>query len=193
MSESSKAVVLDGTLTASRARTSPEVKQVLTALLKEAAVIVQDRYFYLVTFGENVQPQRHIVSHDLYCSCGLEADCAAVTAVKKHLKDGGQAAGAPEPGFYPVAPHVCPICGGKVHPDASLSSRHRGIGWRCEKGGASCYWTAEVQAFKAHCQAKNSRSGRALAVAFQNAPFQFHPGYDPNRVYPREECPLQGA
>jgi hypothetical protein len=187
---SNTAVVLNGRLTASRARISPEVKQILIGLLKEATVTVQDTYFYRVDFGENVQPRHHTVSHDLYCTCGLEQDCAAVTAVKKHLKDGGQAAVTPEPGFYPVAPHVCPNCGGKVHPDVSLSSHHRGMGWRCEKGGSSCYWTAQVQALKALCQEKNSRPQAIEPVTYQNNPFKFSDGYDPNRVYPPEDCPL---
>jgi hypothetical protein len=190
MSASSKAVVLDGTLTASRARISPAVKQILTGLLKEAVVTVQDKFFYLVAFGPDVQPQRHTVSHDLFCTCGLEQDCAAVTAVKKYLRDGGEPAGVPEPGYYPVAPHVCPVCGGKVHPHIRLSSRHRGIGWRCEKGGSSCYWTAQVQALQGRCQEKNSRPGAIEPVTLQNNPFKFSAGYDPDRVYPPEGCPL---
>lgn len=190
MSASSKAVVLNGALTASQARISPEVKQILTTLLKEAVVTVQDKYFYLVNFGENVQPQRHIVSHDLYCTCGLEQDCAAVTAVKKHLKDGGPAARIPELGFYPVAPHVCPVCGARVHPDVSLSSRHRGIGWRCEKSGATCYWTSQLEALKSHYKEKYSRGVAVEPLTFQNNPFKFPPGYDPNRAYPPERCPF---
>jgi hypothetical protein len=146
-----------------------------------------------VDFGENVRPQRHIVSHDLTCSCTLEADCAAVTTVKKYLKDGGQAAELPEAGFYPVAPHIYPICGGKVHPDVRLPSRHRGIGWRCEKGGSSCYWTAEVRALKTRCRAKNNRMGALEVVALQSASFSFPSGYDPNRTYPREGCLLLEA
>jgi hypothetical protein len=190
MSDSSKAVVLNGTLTASRARISPAVKQILTGLLKKATVAVQDEYFYLVDFGPEVRPQRHTVSHDLFCTCGLEQDCVAVTAVKKYLKDGGEPARAPESGYYPVAPHICPVCGGKVHPDIRLSSHHRGIGWRCEKGGAACYWTAQVNALKARCESKHSRPGAVEIVTFQDNPFKFSPGYDPNRVYPTEGCPF---
>jgi hypothetical protein len=188
---STPAVVLDGKLTASRARVSPEVKQILTGLLKEATVAVHDEYFYLVDFGENVQPQRHIVAHNLFCTCGLEQDCAAVTAVKKYLKDGGQATGKPKPGFYPVAPHVCPVCNSKVHPDIRLSSRHRGIGWRCEKGGSACYWSAQVRALRGDFQEKNSRLRAIEPVTIQNNPFQFSDGYDPNRVYPIEAGPLR--
>jgi hypothetical protein len=190
MSASSKTVVLNSKMTASKARVSPEVKRILIGLLKEAIVSVKDKYFYLVDFGENVRPRRHIVSHDLYCTCGLEQDCAAVTAVKKHLKDGGGAACTPEPGYYPVAPHVCPVCGAKARPDVSLSSRQRGIGWRCEKGGATCYWTAQVEVLRARCEEKYRRSGASEPVTFQNNPFKFPPGYDPNRVYPPERCPF---
>ena len=107
-----KEVVLNSTLTASQARVSPEIKRILIDILKEAIITVYHEYFYRVDFGPGVYPQHHIVSHDLYCSCVLEADCPAVTAVKFNLHRGiGTAAKTPDPGYFPTCPHVCPICG----------------------------------------------------------------------------------
>jgi hypothetical protein len=65
-------LVLDRRLRASQARTSAEVKRILTGILKEAVVRVYQTYFYLVDFGPDVRPQLHIVSHDLFCTCHLD-------------------------------------------------------------------------------------------------------------------------
>ena len=136
----SKGVVLDSTLTPSQARISLEVKHILTNILKEAFVVVHHEFFYRVDFGPGVHPQLHIVSHDMYCSCALEMDCAAMVAVKIYLRDGGEPAKTPYPGYFPAAPHFCPVCGARACYEPRLSSHHRGIGWHCSKQGASHYW-----------------------------------------------------
>jgi hypothetical protein len=136
-----KEVVLDSTLTASQARISPEVRHILTNILKEALVVVYHEYFFRVDFGPGVYPQVHIVSHDLYCTCVLEADCPAVTAVKYYLEKGVcESAKTPCPGYFPAAPHFCPVCGARACYAPELSSHHRGIGWQCSKHGTAHYW-----------------------------------------------------
>lgn len=135
-----KGVVLDSSLTASQARISPEVKHILTNILKEAFVVVHHGFFYRVDFGPDVHPQLHIVSHDMYCNCALEMDCAALVAVKLYLRDGGEPVKTPFPGYFPAAPHFCPVCGARACYDPRLSSHHRGIGWQCSKQGVVHYW-----------------------------------------------------
>ena len=138
---SQERIVLDPTLTASQARISPAIKHILTCILKEAIITVTNTYFYRVDFGPGVQPQIHIVSHDLYCSDSLSADCPAVTAVKFYLQRGiGEPAKAPCPGYFPAVPHFCPVCGARACYDPRLSSHHRGVGWQCASHGASHYW-----------------------------------------------------
>jgi hypothetical protein len=136
----SKGVFLDSSLTASQARISPEVKHILIDVLKEAIIVVIHEYFYRIDFGPGVHPQLHIVSHDLYCTCALEADCPSVVAVKVYLRDGGKPAKTPDPGYFPAAPIFCPVCGARACYAPELSSRHRGIGWKCSKFGGSHYW-----------------------------------------------------
>jgi len=134
-------VVLDRKLTASQARVSNKVRQILTSLITEAVVKVYHEFFYLVDFDPGVYPQLHIVSHDLYCACVLEADCPAVTAVKVYLHRGiGSAANKPCPGYFPAAPHFCLVCGARAFYEPRLSSHHRGIGWQCSRNGAVHYW-----------------------------------------------------
>ena len=136
-----KEVVLDQTLAASKARISPEVKQILIDILKEAIISTFHRYFYQVDFGPGIYPRLHIVSHDLLCTCKLEADCPAVTAVKVYLQKGiGEVAQTPRPGYFPAVPHFCPICGARASYAPELSSHHRGMGWRCSHNGTAHYW-----------------------------------------------------
>jgi len=136
-----KGVVLDSTLTASQARVSPEVKHILTDILKEALITTYHEYFYRVDFGPGVYAQIHYVSHDLYCACVLEADCPAVTAVKVYLQRGiGEATKTPSPGYFPAVPHYCPVCGARACYEPGLSSHHRGMGWQCSKHGIAHYW-----------------------------------------------------
>jgi hypothetical protein len=136
-----KEVVLDSTLIASQARTSPEVKNILIDILKEAIITVFHKYFYLVRFDPSVQPQRHLVTHDLTCACVLEVDCPAVIAVKVHLQmQKGETAKTPPLGYFPAVPHFCPVCGARACYAPELSSHHRGIGWCCSRHGATHYW-----------------------------------------------------
>jgi len=180
--------VLNGTLTASRARENANVKQLLTGILREAIVTVIQQYFYRVDFGPDVQPQHHTVSHDLVCTCSLGEDCPAVTAVKKYLKDGNPAAETPRPGYYPAVPAKCPVCGAACHYDPSHTSKVRGVGWECSK--EKHYWQSMAAALKANFAAKPKSAYPIDPVSSVNNPFAFKDGYDPNREYPA--CPTCG-
>ena len=139
-----KEVVLDSTLSASQARISPQVEVILLGILKEAIITVFHEYFYRVDFGPGIYPQVHIVSHDMYCACVLEADCPAVTAVKYYLQKGAcESAKTPCQGYFPAVPHYCPICGARACYAPELSSHHRGIGWHCSRHGKSHYWQCQ--------------------------------------------------
>jgi hypothetical protein len=178
-------VVLDRALSASQARTSAEVKRILTGILKEATVQVTEKYFYQVDFGTGVQPQRHVVSYDLICTCALDEDCPAVTAVKHYLqKEKGEKAERPRPGYFPVIPHSCPICGARVYYDPRLTSKNRGLGWRCRKGGASCYWKNQAAALQRAYSEKWMKLGIDPAGFAKHPAFAFREGYDPEWVPP---------
>jgi hypothetical protein len=177
---------LDATLTASRARLSQKIRTILTGLLKEALVaVMSNQYHYRVDFGPEVLPRVHIVSWDMACTCSQGEDCPAVTAVKKYLQDGGQAAVTPRPGYWPTIPHKCPVCGGVVHYNPELSSKHRGLGWTCEKDKAH-YWTHQGQV------QKEAFKGMKVAALNEAKAFPFPEGYDPNREYPSTRCPHCG-
>ena len=179
-------VVLDRKLTASQACISSEIRMILTGLLKEALVgVMNDKYHYLVDFGPDVQPQVHIVSWDLACICLLEEDCLAVTAVKKYLQDGGRVAEIPRPGYWPTIPGKCPMCGGVVHYNPELSSKHRGLGWTCELDKAH-YWAHQGQVL-----AQVFKRKKVTALDEVKA-FPFPEKYDPNREYPITCCPHCG-
>jgi len=120
------------------------VKEInLHSPLLEAKVTVIG-YFYGVDLGYGVQPQHHRIGKDLICTCGLGAGCPAVQAVATCLKDGGKRARDPHPGFFPVAPQTCPVCGAETFFVPELSSRRRGAGWSCIKGRKSHYWQYHV-------------------------------------------------
>ena len=181
-------VVLDRKLTASQARVSNEVKHFLTSLITEAVVKVYHEYFYRVDFGPRVYPQFHIVSHDLYCTCVLEADCSAVTAVKYHLqKEEGEPAKAPRPGYFPAAPHFCLVCGARACYEPRLSSRNRGVGWTCSAGGSSCYWQHQATVLRAAFIEKWKKLGIDPETFKVGPVFPFKDGYDPERV-PESHC-----
>ena len=116
-------------------------------------------YFYIVDFGEKIEPRYHYVGINGACTCALDKNCPAVTHVQRYLDedDGPRAARPPAPGFYPVPPARCPICGADVVADHKLGSRKRGIGWRCAEGGSSHYW---------------KRQGQLLAQAFEEKRLQ---------------------
>lgn len=117
-------------------------------------------YFYQVDFGEGVRPQLHYVGKNAVCSCHLADQCPAVDVVRDYLHAGGERAAEPPPGYYPVIPHKCPICGAAVTFDSRLSSPNRGAGWRCTVGGSGHYW---------------KRMGQALAEKFAANPWLFPP------------------
>lgn len=110
-------------------------------------------FFYVVDFGAEVTPRYHHVGKNAVCNCSLGTNCLAVQQVKAYLDAGGARAPEPRPGFYPVPPHHCPICGAAVVADHKLGSSQRGIGWRCTVGGKSHYW---------------QRMGQHLAQRFQD-------------------------
>jgi len=176
-------VVLDRKLTASQARVSNEVKQILTSLISEAVVKVFREYFYRVDFGSGVYPQFHVVSYDLYCACVLEADCPAVTAVKYYLEKGVCVfAKTPCPGYFPAAPHYCPVCGvARAYYEPGLSSHQRGIGWHCSNYGASHYWKHRGIVIQAAFAEKWKRLGIDPETFKVGPVFPFKDGYDPER------------
>lgn len=138
------------------------LKQDPTALdmaLKEASVTVIG-YFYAVDFGPGVRQQHHRVGKNAVCTCYLGEHCPAVDVVRGYLAAGGEKAPDPPPGYYPVAPNKCPICGAECVADTSLSTRNRGVGWRCTKGGKGHYW---------------KRMGQHLAQKFKENPWLFPP------------------
>jgi hypothetical protein len=184
-----KEVVLDSILTASQARVSNEVKQILTSLITEAVVKVFHEYFYRVDFGSGVSPRLHIVSHDLYCTCVLEGDCAAVVAVKVYLREGGEPANTTRPGYFLTVPHVCPVCrcSNKAYYEPRLSSRNRGVGWICAVGGSSCYWRYQGIALRAAYAEKWKRLGIDPENFKVGPVFPFKDGYDPERD-PESHC-----
>ena len=108
--------------------------------------IAVEGYFYLVDFGEGVSPRIHKVGKNKRCTCYLGKHCPAVDEVADYLKAGGERAPDPPSGYYPVIPACCPICGAEVESDPALSSRKRGVGWRCLNGGKTHYWQRMAQA-----------------------------------------------
>lgn len=115
----------------------------LPELLRQATVTVSG-YFYAVDLGPEIQPQHHRIGKDRGCTCPLGMQCPAVRVVADYLREGGERAPDPPPGYYPVAPGVCPVCGARAHYEPTLSSRVRGAGWICANGGKSHYWQDRV-------------------------------------------------
>ncbi len=179
MNDLKSAVLLDGRLSASRARADPEVKQTLSAILRQTEVSLQGEHLYRVDFGPEVRPRLHLVSHDLVCGCRLGPDCPAVTAVKKYRNDGGMEARKPPAGYFPSVPKTCPICGARAQASSGLSSLPRGEGWTCSRGGASCYWTVQVNALRDRLAQKHKNP-----TPIRQSSYPFPPGYDPDRIDP---------
>jgi hypothetical protein len=117
------------------------------ALLEDARVLVVG-YFYAVDFGFDARTGQHRVGKDRRCTCSQGADCPAIQAVADYLKAGGERAPDPPPGYFPVAPAACPVCGAETYYVESLSSRRRGAGWACIKGGQSHYWEAHTSVLR---------------------------------------------
>jgi hypothetical protein len=183
------AVCLDHKLTNSEARINDEVKKVLIFVIRQAIVIPYHDYYYRVDFGPGVRPQYHIVSHDLYCACALEADCAAVIAVRIYLREGGELVNTPRPGYFLTVPHACPVCGAKTYYYPRLSSRNRGIGWSCEQGGTSHYWKHELAVLQRTYAEKWKQLGvNPATFKDEVSGFNFKDDYDPERE-PTYSCP----
>jgi hypothetical protein len=121
------------------------IKEVNLQALREDARVAVCGYSYAVDFGNDPSLKQHRVGKDRRCACSLGADCPAVQAVADYLKAGGARAPDPPPGFFPVAPALCPVCGAEAVYDASLNSKRRGAGWTCVKGGKHHYWEAHTK------------------------------------------------
>ncbi len=185
MKTTEKPIFLDSSLSAAKARTDKGVRLLLTGILREARVRISDRYFYRVDFEIHVYPSIHTVSHDLCCDCSLGLDCPAVTAVKHYLqKNQGRGAEIPAPGFFPSVPRCCPTCGANTLPCAALTSPRRGAGWRCEKGGSTCYWRFYANILKTAFDEKWKSLGRSPET-FKNTPsFSFQEDCHSGRIHP---------
>jgi|CXWL01.1.fsa_nt_gi hypothetical protein len=135
------------TNTTSRSGPTLNSAAILQAALAEPIVRVVG-YAYLVDMGPGVKPRLHTVHKDRTCNCG-QAECPAVLVVAEWLK-AGRIERAPEPpaGYTPYLPSVCPVCGATVTADHTLSSRTRGVGWRCLTGGIAHYWQNKWEALK---------------------------------------------
>jgi hypothetical protein len=103
-------------------------------------------YFYGVDLGPAVRARHHRVGKGRKCTCGLGATCPAVQAVADYLKAGGERSPDPPPGYFPVAPQSCPVCGAEAYYTAELSSRKRGAG--CARGSETHYWQYQVNVLK---------------------------------------------
>ena len=148
---------LDRNLSVSQVHVSVEVRKILTGVIRQAIVRPYHNYYYRVDFGPDVRPQYHVVTHDFWCCCTLEADCAAVIAVRMFLRDGGEPANTPRPGYFLTVPHACPVCGARAYYHPQLSSKHRGLGWSCEEGGTSHYWKHQITVLQAAFEKKWER------------------------------------
>ena len=185
-------LLLDQKLTITQAHINSGVKRILTGVIREAIVNLYHEYYFKVDFGPDVRPQFHIVSHDMYCNCALEADCAAIVAVRIYLRDGGEPAKAPRPGYFLTVPHACPICGSRAYYQPKLSSHNRGIGWECHTGGKAHYWRNELAALQAAYAAKWKRL-EIDPAEFKKLPlFNFKDGYDPEQepTYSCQSCKI---
>jgi len=112
------------------------------------AVVSISGYFYAVDLGPAVRPRHHRVSKDRRCTCPLGAGCPAVEAVAGYLKAGGARSPDPPPGYFPVVPQHCPVCGAETYSVPGLSSKRRGAGWACVRGSESHYWQHHVNVLK---------------------------------------------
>jgi hypothetical protein len=181
ITSNSTVVLLDRNLSVSQVNVSDEVKKILTSVIRQAIITIYHDYYFRVDFGPGVRPQYHIVSHDLYCTCALETDCAAVIAVKMYLREGKEPAKTPRPGYFLTVPHVCPICGSRAYYQPKLSSKNRGIGWECHSFGKKHYWENELAALQAAYAAKWKRLEIDPSAFKELSIFSFKDGYDPER------------
>jgi hypothetical protein len=125
-----------------------QIKEENRNTLWQEAVVTVIGYFYGVDMGPAVRPRHHRVGKDRKCTCSLGVDCPVVQAVADYLRAGGLRAPEPPPGFFPVAPQNCPICGEEAYYVPGLSSKRRGVGWACVKGSETHYWQYHVNVLK---------------------------------------------
>ena len=104
------------------------------------AAVTPGECLYQVDLGEGVHPRFHAVSEEGVCTCTLGEDCPAVSALQGYLAAGGERIPDPPLGYIPVRPKACPICGAKTVHEPLLTSRQRGMGWRCLEVGTAHYW-----------------------------------------------------
>ena len=124
------------------------IQEGVVATLERDARVTVSGYFYAVELDPDDDHRSHWVGKDRSCTCSLGADCPAVQAVARYLQAGGARALDPPPGYYPVAPAECPICGAGVYYLAKLNSRRRGAGWACAAGGERHYWQAHAAVWR---------------------------------------------
>lgn len=103
-------------------------------------------FVHHVDFGPGVRPRLHVVSGGA-CNCA-EDDCPAPAVVVDWLAAGRIPPVNAPTGYTPYLPKSCPVCGAPVAADHSLSSRNRGLGWRCAVGGAGHYLADKFSAVK---------------------------------------------
>ncbi len=120
--------------------------------LRQDARVLVSGYFYTVDFGYSADSRQHRVGKDRRCSCALGVACPAVLAVVDYLMAGGERAPDPPPGYFPVAPATCSVCGAEAYYYAKLSSKHRGAGWACSVGGVGHYWQAQGKVLREQCR-----------------------------------------
>jgi hypothetical protein len=130
--------------------TQKQIKEINIRSLRQDALVRVSGYFYAVDFGPEVRPNSHRVGKDKRCTCGLGADCPAVSAVADYLRKGGERAPDVPSGYYPVVPQVCPVCGAGTYYVPDLTSKHRGVGWACIRGSEAHYWLAHVNSLRQH-------------------------------------------
>jgi hypothetical protein len=128
--------------------TERTIKKTNLKTLRQDARVRVIGYFYAVDFGYGVKPQHHRVGKDRKCTCTLGAECPAVLAVVDYLKAGGERTPDPPPGFFPVVPLACPICGAETYYVPDLNSKRRGAGWACVKGSETHYWQHHTDVLK---------------------------------------------
>lgn len=124
------------------------IKEVNLQALHEDARVLVTGHFYAVDFGNDVDLRAHRVGKDRRCTCSTGEDCPAVLAVMDYLKAGGERAPDPPPGYFPVAPATCSVCGAEAYYVADLNSKRRGAGWACVVGGVSHYWQAHTKVIR---------------------------------------------
>lgn len=127
---------------------SPPASAALLSFAPAEPTVRVSGYAYVIDMERGACSHPHTVHKDRTCTCGDPA-CPAINLVADWLK-AGRIERAPDPpaGYTAFLPRSCPVCGEPVFCDHSLSSRTRGLGWRCVQGGARHYWQHKWQALR---------------------------------------------